>query len=65
VILLTAPPTPHPALFPRAPDDKAKEEIFNKANAEAEVEVKKDPNKFDTAPPSPTTTWVMARTQSG
>jgi lysophospholipase L1-like esterase len=46
VILLTAPPYAHTGPFPEGADAAAREEIVNKANAAAEVEAEKDPDKF-------------------
>ncbi len=61
VILLTAPPYAHAGPFPEGADAAAREEIFNKANAAAEVEAEKDANKFGYRTPFPYYDEVMAR----
>jgi len=61
VILLTAPPYAHTGPFPDGADAAAKEEIVNKANAAAETEADKDPNKFGYRTPYEYYDFVMDR----
>lgn len=61
VILLTAPPYAHTGPFPEGADAAAREEILKKANAAAEAEAEKNPNKFGYRSPYEYYDEVMAR----
>ena len=61
VILLTAPPYARMGPFPEGADAAAREQIFNKANAAAEIEAEKDLNKFGYKTPYEYYDEVMAR----
>lgn len=61
VILLTPPPYARTGPFPEGADAAAKEEVVKKADAEANVEAEKDPNKFGYKTPYAYYDEVMAR----
>lgn len=62
LILLTAPPYARPGpAFPEGADAAMQEKLLAKANAEAEVEAEKDPNKFGYRTPYAYYDNVMAR----
>jgi len=61
VILLTPPPYARTGAFPEGADAAAREEIVKKADAAADVEAEKDPNKFGYRTPYAYYDEVMAR----
>ena len=61
LILLTPPPYAHSGPVLEGANEAAREELINNANAAAEVEAEKDPNKFGYKTPYPYYDEVMAR----